>query len=254
VRRNPLEGWLGHPTRMPGRDDVLLWELEMLSEAFCAQSSGIFLRILAHAFLGAEERREWQTLTGNVRRRREWLLGRAAIKEAVRYSIYQSTGELLHPSDIAVMHDAQGAPSVDGWWRGTLADAPSVSLSHDATVCTVALASSVCRVGVDREAIGRIRTPHLVVESLTASEKTLLDGLDEASLQDRLLRIWCAKEAAAKFLGVGLQGVPAAFEVQFSDATNLSARVAHADSSVFVDLVRDDSSIIALASESLQDP
>jgi acyl transferase domain-containing protein/phosphopantetheinyl transferase len=250
VRRDPLQGWLGHPTRLPGREDVLLWELEMLAETFCAQSSGIFLRILAHAFLGADERREWQALTGNVRRRREWLLGRASIKEAVRYWIYQREGVLLHPSDIAVMHDEQGAPWVDGEWRGTLSDAPSVSLSHDAFVCTVALASPVCRVGVDREAIGRIKTPHLVVESLTPTEKLLLEGLDEATLQDRLLRIWCAKEAAAKFLGVGMQGVPAAFEVVFADPANHSARVAHASSSVFVDLVRDDTSIIALASES----
>jgi len=249
VRRDPLHGWLGHPTRLPGREDVLLWELEMLSETFCGQSTGIFLRILAHALLGAGERREWSALTGKVRRRREWLLGRACIKEAVRYWIYQSTGELLHPSDIEVLHDGQGAPFVDGWWRGTLGDAPSISLSHDAFVCTVALASPVSRVGVDREAIGRIRTPHLVVESLSASEKTQLEGLDEASLQDRLLRIWCAKEAAAKFLGIGLQGVPAAFEVQFADATHLSACVAHADASVYVDLVRDDTSIIALASE-----
>ena len=73
--------------------------------------------------------------------------------------------------------------------------------------------------------------------------------LDEASLQDRLLRIWCAKEAAAKFLGVGLQGVPAAFEVRFADSADHRAYVAHAESSVHVDLVRDDTSIIALASE-----
>jgi phosphopantetheinyl transferase len=249
VRHDPQHGWLGHPTRVPGRDAVLLWELEMLSDAFCSQSSGIFLRILAHAHLDAQERQAWHGLTGNVRRRREWLLGRACIKEAVRYWIYQSTGELLHPSDVVVLHDELGAPYVDGWWRESLIDAPSISLSHDASRCTVALADPVSRVGVDREAIGRIRRPELVAEALTPTEKGLLEGLDEPSVQDRLLRIWCAKEAAAKFLGVGLKGVPALFEVSFADASDHSAWVAHAESSVWVDLIRDETSIIALASE-----
>jgi acyl transferase domain-containing protein/phosphopantetheinyl transferase (holo-ACP synthase) len=249
TRRDPLHGWLGHPTRVPGRDAVLLWELPMLPEIFCGQSSGIFLRILAHLYLSAEERTQWQAQTGNIRRRREWLLGRAAIKEAVRYWIYRNTGELLHPAEVVVLHDHLGAPYVDGAWRGTLADSPSVSLSHDAHVCMVALADAVCRIGVDREAIGRIRKPELVVAALTPGEQTLLLGLDEASAQDRLLRIWCAKEAAAKFLGIGLQGVPALFEVQFADSGSDTAWVAHAESSVHVDLIRDDTSIIALASE-----
>jgi malonyl CoA-acyl carrier protein transacylase/phosphopantetheinyl transferase (holo-ACP synthase) len=249
VRRDPLQGWLGHPTRLSGRDDVLLWELEMLSETFCAQSTGIFLRILSQVYLSADERRAWHALGGNVRRRREWLLGRACIKEAVRYWIYQSTGELLFPTDVIVEHEELGAPYVDGWWRGVIAEAPAISLSHDAFGCTVAIASSTCRVGVDREALGRIRRPELVAQALTASEQSLLSGLDDASQQERLLRIWCAKEAAAKFLGIGMQGLPAAFEVQFADPAAHSAYVAHADSSVFVDLVRDDTSIIALASE-----
>lgn len=248
VRRDPLHGWLGHPARLSGRDAVLLWELPMLPEAFCSQSSGIFLRILAHTYLDASEREQWRALSGSVRRRRQWLLGRACIKEAVRYWVHQTTGQLLYPSDVVVGHDALGAPHVDGWWRGSLSDAPSVSLSHDASGCTVALASPVSRVGVDREAIGRIQRPQLLAEALTPAERTLLEGLDEAGIQERLLRIWCAKEAAAKFLGIGLQGMPAAFEVRMVDAA--TASVVHADSLVYVDLVRDETSIIALASES----
>lgn len=249
VRRDPLCGWLGHPTRLPGREGVLLWELPLLSEAFCGQSEGIFLRILAHVYLGADERIAWHALGGSVRHLRKWLLGRACIKEVVRYWIYQSTGELLHPSEVVVQHDERGAPSAGGWWCGTLVDAPSISLSHDSTACIAALVDPVSRVGIDREQLGRIRKPELVIEALTPTEKTSLEGLDGLVLQDQLLRIWCAKEAAAKFLGLGLLGLPAAFEVQFADRASDSAYVGYAESSVYVDLISDDTSIIALASE-----
>jgi phosphopantetheinyl transferase (holo-ACP synthase) len=205
-------------------------------------------RILAHIFLNAEERDEWRSLTGNVRRRREWLLGRACIKEAVRYWIYQQTGELLYSSDVMVMHDELGAPYVDGWWRATLVDAPEISLSHDSFACLVAVADPAERVGVDREELGRVQKPELVREALTPNEQALLAGLAGVELEDRLLRIWCAKEAAAKCLGLGLKGVPAAFEVSFRDSDYEKAYVEHADIPVHVAVIRQQSSIIALAS------
>jgi phosphopantetheinyl transferase len=48
---------------------------------------------------------------------------------------------------------------------------------------------------------------------LTASEKDLLDGYHGDELEVRLLHIWCAKEAAAKYWRCGLQGRPELFEV-----------------------------------------
>src|SRR5205814_4285264 len=77
VRRNPLRGLLGRPSAAGASRGVSLWDVPHFDEDFCAQSNSIFLRILAHAVLSAEERPEWQALGGSVRRRREWLLGRA---------------------------------------------------------------------------------------------------------------------------------------------------------------------------------
>lgn len=252
VRRDPYGGWAGQPTTIPGRENVLLWELPMFSESFCSQSGNIFLRILALIYLSFEEREEWSALTGSLKHRRQWLMGRACLKEATRYWIAQQTGHLLYSTDIIVRHDDQGAPYVDGAWCSTLG-APSVSLSHDHEICLAAVTDPVNRVGIDREAIGRVQKPELLSSALTPTEQALLQGLDEISLQDRLLRIWCAKEAAAKFLGVGLQGLPNTFEVQFADPETHSALVEHAQTSVYVDLIREDTSIIALASELQQE-
>ena len=87
-----------------------MWQVPHLTGKFCVQSGGIFLRILAHTVLSSEELKEWRTLNGNVRQKREWLLGRACVKEAVRYWIYQQTGRMIYPADIMVLHEEQGAP------------------------------------------------------------------------------------------------------------------------------------------------
>ena len=97
VRRDPLRGLLGAASAARPSVGVSLWEVPHYAEDFCSQSNGIFLRILAHALLGDEERAEWRTLTGTVRRKREWLFGRAAVKEAVRMTLFQQTGKLLYP-------------------------------------------------------------------------------------------------------------------------------------------------------------
>src|SRR6185295_9630699 len=154
VRRDPLLGLLGQASPAASPDGVSLWQVPHFSEAFCAQSNGIFLRILAHALLSFDERAQWRLLTGSAKQRRQWLLGRAAIKEAVRVLLYERTGRLLYPSDITVVHDANGAPAVDGWWCGVLAEAPHVSLSHNDRA-SLAAAATDRPVGVDLEDLGR---------------------------------------------------------------------------------------------------
>ncbi len=247
VRCDPLRGLLGAPSAARPRVGVSLWEVPHYAEDFCAQSDAIFLRVLAHALLSYEERAEWRALGGTVRHRREWLFGRAAVKEAVRMALLQQTGRLLYPSDIAVLHDERGAPFVDGWWRGELADAPWVSLSHTSRACLVAVGAAGSPVGVDFEDLGRIRQPEAMVGMLTPLERSAVEGLAGAALDERLLRIWCAKEAAAKFLGVGLQGRPEAFEVRFVDGGCERAVVRFEGTTTEVSVVREGSAVIALA-------
>ena len=248
VRRDPLNGWLGHPVKPDGNRHITLWQLPHLPEEFCRQSSGIFLRILAHALLSYHERLEWHKLETNVRNKREWLLGRACIKEAVRYWIFKETGTLLYPSDIVVLHDELGAPHVDGWWNGDVIEAPEVSLSHDSRLSLAAVTAPYRPVGVDIEHIGRFKSTDLIEGSLAARERALLKGLVGHDLSEKVLRMWCAKEAAAKYLGIGLKGNPEEFEVSFKDDEWRLAHVAHNEFLVEVAIDCEDNSIIALAS------
>lgn len=247
VRRDPLGGWLGRPlegTRTPG---VQLWQLDWLAEDFCAQSSSIFLRILAHIYLSASERAEWATLTGSVRRRRQWLLGRAALKEAVRHWVWQQTGEWLYSSEVEVQHTALGAPFVGGAWDGLLIAAPAVSLSHHESAAVAAVQGQAGSVGVDAEPLGRIRDPQLFSASLTPTEQVQLAAVPVADQAQRLLALWCAKEAAAKCLGTGLMGQPEAFEVSFSDPSGQQARVLHGGQALQVELCQHLGTLLAVA-------
>lgn len=216
-RTHPLGGLLG--AQVPGSsvDDVLLWQVPMLPEDLSTQSGGICLRIMAHVILTATEREEWRALRGSLRHRREWLFGRAALKEATRVWAHRQTGEWLYLTDIEVLHDEWGAPHVDGAWNGALIEAPRVSLSHSGEVCLAAVSAPDLPVGVDLEEPARLSRPDLVAGSFAPSEQAWLQGLAGEGHADRVARLWCAKEAAAKCLGIGLQGQPEAFVVAAGD-------------------------------------
>lgn len=217
ARTHPLGGWLGGTAAPTPAAGVTLWQVPMLPEELCTQSGGICLRIIAHVILADEERAEWRALQGPLRRRREWLFGRAALKEAVRHWVHERTGQMLYDTEVIVRHDEQGAPWVDGPWRDSLSAAPQVSLSHQGEICLAAVAAPGQPVGVDFEDLLRLRQPELVADSFAPAEKVWLEGLIGAARTERVLRLWCAKEAAAKCLGTGLQGQPEAFRVVAAD-------------------------------------
>jgi phosphopantetheinyl transferase len=245
ARVNPLQGFLGAPAE-PLADGVSLWRLPMIAPELATQSGGICMRVLAHVLLAEEERGEWRRLQGSPRRHREWLSGRAALKEAVRYWIHQQTGQLLHAADVVVWHDEHGAPHVDGAWNGTLVDAPCVSLTHSGESCLAAVAAPDLPVGVDLETMGRAQ-PDLVAQSLAAHERPLVDGLSGAALDERVLRLWCAKEAASKCLGIGLQGEPAQFAIGYADAPCENLLVEHPLGTVEVRVARNEDAVVAVA-------
>jgi phosphopantetheinyl transferase len=223
----------------------------MMSEDFCAQSGAICLRIIAHALLGPVERDEWRALQVPVRRKREWLFGRGALKEAVRAWVMERSGHLLYPSDILVSHDERGAPMVSGWWCDTLTPSPQVSLSHTASRCLVGVAPAGQALGVDLEELGRIRKPELLATWLAPQEAALVTGLSGPALDERLLRLWCAKEAASKALGIGLQGRPEAFVVSALDAAFDNLLVSHVQGNVEAKVAREANTIMAVAGRDL---
>jgi malonyl CoA-acyl carrier protein transacylase/phosphopantetheinyl transferase/acyl carrier protein len=181
----------------------------------------IWREVLAHLVLGRREREEWRALGAGEKRRTEWLLGRLAAKDAARLLLAERLGRPVCPADVEVRTDVHGRPYVDGAWSAHLGAPLAASISHvEGMAVALAAAGTGVGIGIDVEpAVGRGAGFSGDLElAFTREERALLDSLvDGVGPEEWLLRFWCAKEAAAKALGVGLDGDPRNLSVQSVD-------------------------------------
>jgi phosphopantetheine--protein transferase-like protein len=173
--------------------------------------------VLAHLVLGRREREAWRVMSAVPKRRREWLLGRAVAKDAVRRLVHQRFGLRLAPADIEIATDDRGRPQVRGAWTAALGVTPAVSISHSHGVAVALAALEPDRlIGIDIESVSR-RRPGFEKVAFTAREREIVDALAEDQRLEWYLRLWCAKEAAGKALGRGLADGLHAFEVKAAE-------------------------------------
>jgi len=154
-----------------------------------------------HAWPGLLSPREETILSGLgiVPRRRKWLLGRLAAKLLVREMSPESR---LVDSHISVLNQPSGEPFVliegHGGWSHP------ISISHRSAIgMAAAPTDSHARIGADLETV-EPRDEALVRQFFTDDEAAAV----EASGDDRNLvmaRIWSAKEAVLKLVGLGLR-------------------------------------------------
>ncbi len=168
----------------------------------------IWLRMLAYTVLNREERKAWKALT-SVRRRIEWLMGRIAVKDAVRLLLRRHCGIALCPADIEIVADEHGRPGVRGLWLEQVGRVPVVSLAHtgDMAVAIASFAGDCEGVGIDVERVGRV-TAEVERAAFTLEELRLLDAVGDTARREWSARLWCAKEAVSKALGRGMPEGP----------------------------------------------
>ncbi len=161
--------------------------------------------LIARRFLDSHEREQWNQL--GPRRRRGWLLGRIAIKDAVRNFLRERDGRDRFPIEVAVRAASSGRPRIEIY--GESADDLRVSVAHKPDIA-VAIVGEGRDVGIDIETI-EARGDGFASLAFHDHERELARGADEAEWQTRL---WAAKEAAAKAAGTGLEGNPRRFRVR----------------------------------------
>ena len=190
------------------------------------------LDALAELVLGPVEQADWLALPASTRRRRRWLFGRLAAKDAVRQLLPDARGRALHPREVKILKGRRGGP------EATVED-PSVggphilvSIAHiDHVAVAIACADRRAQgIGIDVE---RFRTDRVIERfGLSESERRSLDGLAARARADHVARMWCAKEAVSKALGTGLfpLGGPSALTVERLDEWGARLRVHVAES------------------------
>ncbi|MFE2101651.1 beta-ketoacyl synthase N-terminal-like domain-containing protein, partial [Streptomyces sp. NPDC059468] len=146
--------------------------------------------------LGGAERAEYTERP--PRGRRQWLLGRIAVKDAVRQWLWQHGEGPVFPAEIRVHNDELGRPYVMGVHGRTLPPL-DVSLAHraEAGVAIVRPHTPKPGPGIDIEEV-TARDPATLATALGADELRLLrtlraDGPDGEDLW--FTRFWAAKEA-----------------------------------------------------------
>lgn len=162
--------------------------------------------------LGGAERAEYADRP--PRGRRQWLLGRIAVKDAVRQWLWQHGEGPVYPAELRVHNDDLGRPYVSGVHGRTLPPL-DVSLAHraEAAVAIVRPHTSRPGPGIDIEEVTE-RDPATLATALGPAELRLLRAhAANGGEAVWFTRFWAAKEAVAKAEGAGFGGRPRDFAV-----------------------------------------
>lgn len=154
---------------------------------------------ISRRYLTAAERRVYDNLP--PKRRRQWLAGRVAAKDAVRAFVRrQREDQAVYPQELCIENDAAGAPYIRANVTATVPDSLCVSISHKATLAVAIV--DVQPVGIDIETI-EPRDAGFLQMVFNDAELALLAGENAAAAHTRG---WVVKEVAAKMAGTGLGG------------------------------------------------
>lgn len=197
--------------------DEALWKVSMsplhnrLSEEV---APGVFLfhnaytRVVSWDFIlkryfNQEEKKHHLSLLPN--KRKEWIISRVAVKDAVRHLLSHKKNAACYPISFEVRSDEVHKP----YLHGPMTDGINISIAHKGTDA-VGIARYDGSVGIDIEQIEE-RSEGFYELVFSAAEQVLLAGKDKA---EWATRFWVAKEAYGKFLGKGLQGNPKAYVIE----------------------------------------
>ncbi|WP_394814704.1 beta-ketoacyl synthase N-terminal-like domain-containing protein [Streptomyces millisiae] len=189
--------------------------------------------LLMRNVLGGAERAVYAALPPV--RRRQWLLGRIAAKDALRRVLWAEGAGEIYPAEIAVRNDPTGRPVPVGVHGRDVAGL-TVSIAHRAEAGVAIAGRGPC--GIDIEEI--TERPRATVESACGpEERALLDRVSDGSDSHAwFTRFWAAKEAVAKARGTGLRGRPADYRVLAAEPERLLVGVGDAAHQVRVAEVR----------------
>jgi len=214
LRSSPRDGMLSIPwdrpiQNLPERELFQCCLVNAVSEEFLSAHDRIWERVLAHLVLSRRERLEWKNFSKGNKRRLDWLLGRIAVKDAVRLLFNKRAGIQLYPADLEIVNDEHGRPAVKCLLGEQTPPLPSISVAHKSCVA-VAIAGQLkdgYGMGIDIE-LNRMLADGFDRVALAPGERDLLASLCNLEYAEWLLRVWCAKETIGKALGRGLPKGP----------------------------------------------
>jgi acyl transferase domain-containing protein/phosphopantetheinyl transferase len=143
------------------------------------------------------------------RRKRQWLSGRVAAKDAVRSYLWKKHGPFaLFPKELMIVNLDSGQPQVGPHIRLPYNENMYISIGHKGKLAVAVAAEHP--VGVDIESVVP-RGEQFIDLTFSERERGLLPQQDR---DEWATRFWVAKEVLAKVRGTGLQGNPRQFPIE----------------------------------------
>ena len=134
--------------------------------------------------------------------RREWVLSRILAKGAIADFYRRYYGVALKPTEIQIVKDEFGAPSLNILKQVGSAKAPAISMSHSSGRAVVVLVPPwrKAQAGVDLARVA-VRPGRFAADYFTKRERKAAQKHDQP--ESALTAMWSLKEAASKALGMG---------------------------------------------------
>jgi phosphopantetheinyl transferase len=145
-------------------------------------------------------------------------MGRIAAKDAVRLHLEKTRGLRLPVREISILADERGRPHAHVPLLETAGASPTVSIAHTDGVAVAVASGRGDAIGIDVERLDRRRGDYERA-AFDDDERRRLDAGTPGERAARALRLFCAKEAAAKATGLGLMGSPLNLRILDADAT-----------------------------------
>jgi phosphopantetheinyl transferase len=174
--------------------------------------------VAAPHILMEQEMEIWRRIP-HAEARHRWLRGRVSAKDAICLFLRNRLNVLMPWESISVLPDKRGQPQVSCASLSEIGLGVCVSISHceNSSVALVVECTDFCRgVGID-VAFQAGNHDGLAEGGFAAVETALLENCSAPERADWLLRLWCAKEAVGKALGLGLMGNPLNYVVRRVD-------------------------------------
>jgi len=198
-------------------------DISVIEESLLPSDEGT-LSWCADYLLAPRENQIYETLP-NLRRRRDWLLGRIAAKDAVRRKLSASEDMSVTYADIEIHNGPEGAPFV---YSANLAEAQrdwKISITHKDGIAYAFATdrADVQGVGIDLE-MQVEREAGFEDLAFAKSELESLENAQGGKNGRTIAAAWAAKEAAAKAIKTGFEANPKNFQLTSIDiSTNRCA-------------------------------
>jgi acyl transferase domain-containing protein len=173
----------------------------------------VWREVLEQTQLAPMERAAGLAMDEPDRQRTHRIWGRVAAKEAVRRLWLADGGPPRYPADLTIEPDRNGKLRLRDLAEPDLHDVPAIAIAHDGGAAFALAARDPSRLpGVGIQSI-EDRADGFDESSLTAGERSLLSQRLLETRREWIARIGCAKQAAARAIGLEVGGRPAYCEV-----------------------------------------